>query len=314
MLVDKLIDGKFVIASTLRNNIHKKLKSNINIDLIIIYEGEFMTITPHELDFLCVEFSKNTYNNYQYGSYNLMYYNFVANTKKLIDDENMQKWELTALKRFHYTWYNPLRPFIQKEYREFINKPILIDREKYKVYPEHSNMLSVFNKTNVNYIRVVILGEDPYPAQDYATGIAFGSEKLPIPNSLKQIESAIRKDYPDDKGLLDYSLEYWLKQGVMLLNTSLSVIENQPNSHKEIWRKFITLVITLLGVKEKKIVFCLLGSEAKRYKEQLESAGNKVICVEHPAYAVKEKRDWIYDNMFQKVNQELSIKIKWLNN
>ena len=64
MLVDKLIDGKFVIASTLRNNIHKKLKSNINIDLIIIYEEQFMQITPYELDFLCVEYSKNTYNNY----------------------------------------------------------------------------------------------------------------------------------------------------------------------------------------------------------------------------------------------------------
>lgn len=310
-----LFDNKFVLASTLRNSIHKKLKSGINIDLIVIHNEQFMKITPYELDFLCIEFSKQSYHNYQQGNYNLMYYNFVPNTNKIHDDIEMQKWELIALKRIHYTWYNPMRKYIQSEYKKSINVPILQEREKYKVYPEHSNILTVFNKVNLNYVRVVILGEDPYPAGNYATGVAFGVEKQPIPGSLKEIEKAIRKDYPDDNTSLDYSLNYWLKQGVLLLNTSLTTRENQPNSHVDIWKKFIDIVIMSMLTKENKIIFCLLGSEARRYKKWIiDSENHLCIDIEHPAYAVREKRDWVYDNMFLKVNEHLDTKIKWLGN
>ena len=312
--VDKLFDTKFAIAATIRNNIMKKIKSNINIDLIIIHNDLFMKITPYEIDFLCIEFSKNVYKNYQYGDYNLMWFNFVPNIEHFNTNLDEEVFELGALKRFHYTWYNPLRPFLKKEYRESINKPILLDRQKFKVYPKHEDVLKVFNLTDANNIRVIILGDEPYPILDYATGIAFGVEKQPIPSSLRQIEKAIKLSYPEDSKELDFSLNYWLKQGVLLLSTALTIRDNEAGSHLHLWDKFITLIVTMMAAKNKEVSFCLIGKEAQRYTEQLKGVDNKVILVEHPVEAVKEKRDWDYNNMFKKVNENLEVKIKWLGN
>lgn len=311
ILLDRLYDGKFGITSLMRNNIMKKVKANeVNIDLLIIYNNEIMRITPYEIDFLCIEYGSRKYNTYHDGEYDLLWLRFVPNCTSFAP-QDQQMWEMNILKRFHYTWYNPLRKTLI-QYKEEINKPILLERERFKIYPDQSDILAVF-QVPINQIRVVVVGQDPYPAGNHANGIAFATKQDVIPASLKMIEQGIKTDYSDLAYPIDGSLTHLLKQGVFLLNTSLTVREMQPNSHVEIWKSFIDKVITLLTLKKQPIVFCLLGSEAKRYSKLIQdSEVHSFIEVEHPAYAVREKRVWEHQNLFKRVDDKLNIKIKWL--
>lgn len=107
-------------------------------------------------------------------------------------------------------------------------------------------------------------------------------------------------------------MEHLIKQGVFLINTALTVKMNQANSHNELWKPFVDLVITILAMREKPIIFLLIGSEARRYKQQIENTNHSCICVEHPAAALHQNREWIYNKCFKEINNNLTIPIKWL--
>ena len=115
-----------------------------------------------------------------------------------------------------------IKPELEKEYREQI------------IYPKKENLFNAFKFTPFEEIKVVILGQDPYHNPNQAHGLAFSVENRILPKSLINIFEELRSEYPDFPKNHSGNLTAWARQGVLLLNTGLSVRKNEPNSHIDI--------------------------------------------------------------------------------
>jgi uracil-DNA glycosylase len=307
-------DNKVGIPSTLKDLVIRKIKSDILITILIIVDNRIMSLNWNEIEFLSYETTSGKYNNYQHGDYKILWLNFVDDVNSIPKglSEDTWNWELALLNRIHYSFYNTLRPYLINNYKKDIILPIAEERKTKVIYPDQVDVLKPFTNSDLNKIKVVILGQDPYPAGNHATGIAFATKQPTKPASLIEIEKAIKKDYPELIGDIDVTMNHLIKQGIFLLNSSLTVKEKEPNSHVNYWKTFIDLIMTTILLREKMIIFVLMGNEAKRYKAQIESTNHKCICVEHPAAALYNKREWEHNELFKKIDKELNTKIKWL--
>ena len=184
---------------------------------------------------------------------------------------------------FHNDWDEVLRDELQKEYlKELFSNVSRLYEEKI-IYPPKKD---VFNAFRLSYkdIKVVILGQDPYHGEGEAHGFAFSCLKNPIPPSLKNIYKELYDDLGIEKNMLDGNLLPWVKQGVMLLNTGLTVEKDKPNSHKDLgWQKFTDSVIKKLNEREKPIVFILWGNNARAKKQFITNPQHLVIESAHPS-------------------------------
>ncbi len=186
-------------------------------------------------------------------------------------------------------YFKNLEAFIEEEYRH------------QTVYPKQSDIFNVF-KTELKDIKVVILGQDPYHNPNQANGLAFSSVK--IPPSLRNIF----KELHDDLGVeipLEGDLTVWQEEGVFLLNTILTVRENQPLSHqKKGWEVFTDTVIEHISNSCKNIVFILWGNNAKS-KKKLIGEGHLVIESVHPS-PLSASRGFFKSKPFSQTNEYLS--------
>ena len=195
------------------------------------------------------------------------------------------------------------------------------------VFPEKENVFKAFKSCPYKDLKVVILGQDPYPQKGCATGLAFANPDngLVMSPSLQLIYERLVKDYPyDDYGELpfdiaygfgfDRTLESWAKQGVLLLNSSLTVIENKIGSHSNIWYPFIKELLTNLSEINCGIIYLLFGNEAKVFKSFINTNSNYVLEYYPPAYFARNNKEFECDG-FIKTNQILkqnnNLKINW---
>lgn len=153
--------------------------------------------------------------------------------------------------------------------------------------PDRSIVFEAFRKCDYNNLKVLFLGMDPYPQKSVATGVAFANRKDTPYNklspSLKVIVDSLNKYYTDlPNGEFDYSLDSWSRQGVMLLNSALTVIENKPGSHALIWRPFISKLLNNLSIKKNRTIFVLFGKQASSFRRFIES--DLVIETVHPSF------------------------------
>ena len=155
-----------------------------------------------------------------------------------------------------------------------------------KIFPSGDNFFRAFKKTPFEAVRVVIIGQDPYHGPGQANGLAFSvSRKVSLPPSLKNIF----KEIQDDLGLpaSDFRhgcLDSWGDQGVLLLNSVLTVEQNRPGSHQNKgWEIFTDRVIDLLGESERKIVFLLWGSYAQKKGDLVDKGKNLLLEAPHPS-------------------------------
>ena len=184
---------------------------------------------------------------------------------------------------FHNDWDEVLKDELQKEYfKNLLN--IVNDLYKEKtIYPPKKD---VFNAFRLSYkdVKVVILGQDPYHGDGEAHGFAFSCLKTPIPPSLKNIYKELYDDLGIEKDMLDGNLFPWVKQGVMLLNTGLTVEKDKPNSHKNLdWYLFTDEVIRKLNERDKPVVFILWGNNARAKKDLITNKKHLVIESAHPS-------------------------------
>ena len=181
-------------------------------------------------------------------------------------------------------WDQILSNEFKKEY--FIN---LINkvRDEYKkktVFPRKDQVFNAFRYTPYKDLKVVILGQDPYHGTGEAHGYAFSCLKTPIPPSLKNIYKELYDDLGIKKDMTDGNLLPWFKQGVMLLNTGLTVEKDKPNSHKDLgWHTFTDEVIKKLNEREKPVVFILWGNNARDKKKFITNKNHLVIESAHPS-------------------------------
>ena len=185
--------------------------------------------------------------------------------------------------QFHNDWDIVLKDEVNKVYFNNILKEVNELYNTKTIYPPKKD---VFNAFRLSYkdVKVVILGQDPYHGEGEAHGFAFSCLKKPIPPSLKNIYKELYDDLGITKDMTDGNLMPWVRQGVMLLNTGLTVEKDKPNSHKNIgWHTFTDSVIEKLNEREKPLVFILWGNNAKEKKKIITNPKHLVIESAHPS-------------------------------
>tara|TARA_Y100001935_G_scaffold206937_1_gene176159 strand:+ start:617 stop:1282 length:666 start_codon:yes stop_codon:yes gene_type:complete len=182
------------------------------------------------------------------------------------------------------SWYELLKDEFEKDYFLKLRQFIKNEYKTKQIFPHPKNIFKAFELTPVNDVKVVILGQDPYHGADQAHGLAFSvQENIKIPPSL----SNIYKELYDDLNIpikRSGNLEYWAKQGVLLLNSVLTVESGKANSHKNIgWEKFTESVISLISKKKEILVFLLWGNYAHKKEDFIESNNHLILKSVHPS-------------------------------
>ena len=182
------------------------------------------------------------------------------------------------------SWKYILADQFNSDYFLNLKKILLEEKKKYKVYPPGSMMFSAFDLTPFDKVKVVIIGQDPYHGAGQAHGLCFSvPEGIKNPPSLNNIFKEIYDDLgiePSENG----NLENWAKQGVLLLNATLSVRANQAGSHQNKgWETFTNSVISTLSEKKTGLVFILWGNYAKAKETLIDSSKHYILKAAHPS-------------------------------
>lgn len=202
-------------------------------------------------------------------------------------------WDKLLKDEWDKTYYQELRKFLIREYRN------------YNIYPDMYDIFNALKYVAYEDVKVVILGQDPYHGRGQAHGFSFSvKEDVPIPPSLLNIYKELR----DDLGLFipdNGNLTKWAKQGVLLLNTVLTVREKSPNSHKDRgWEKLTDRIIALLNQREKPIVFILWGANARSKTKLIDNRRHLILTSVHPS-PLSAYRGFFGSKVFSKTNKFL---------
>lgn len=182
-------------------------------------------------------------------------------------------------------WTARMEEFLVSEEMETIRKTIAARRKAAVVMPRKEEMFSAFKLTPLNEVRVVVIGQDPYHTPGHAHGLAFSSKSDKTPPSLRNIFKEIEKDVFDGLNLnlgLSNDLTSWAEQGVLLINTALSVEKQNPGCHAKLWEPFTVQVMQTLS-DYTGIVYLLWGGHAKSFKKYINLEQNYVLEAAHPS-------------------------------
>ena len=186
--------------------------------------------------------------------------------------------------RIESGWKEALREEFLSEYFAKIKENLLTAKAREIVYPPGNLIFNAFNLTPFERVRAVILGQDPYHGAHQAMGLSFSVPRgVRIPPSLVNIYKEIKSDLgisEPESG----DLSYWAKQGVLLLNASLSVGANRANSHSGFgWQIFTDAVIKILSAKRQNLVFMLWGNFAKAKSALIDAQRHLILTAAHPS-------------------------------
>lgn len=204
-----------------------------------------------------------------------------------------------------YSWQRLLADEFEKEYFQDLFKFIDQEYEAGNVYPPKELIFSAFEHTPYEQVKVVILGQDPYHGAGQSHGLAFSVQKgVKIPPSLRNMYKELASDLaiePASHG----NLTSWADQGVLLLNTVLTVREGEANSHqKQGWERFTDRVIEVLNEREDPIVFVLWGKPAQQKATMIDATKHIIIQSFHPS-PLSASRGFFGSKPFSKVNDAL---------
>jgi len=184
-------------------------------------------------------------------------------------------WQAAIGAEFSKPYFQSLAKFVDDERQAF---PL-------KIYPSEDQVLAALQLTPFDRVRVVLLGQDPYPGEGMAHGLCFSVQPTikKLPPSLKNIFKEMRTDL--DLPIPDHGcLTAWAEQGVLLLNTILTLREGQPLSHKERgWEIFTDEIIRQVSAKSERVVFVLWGKTAQSRMKLIDTSRHAVIQSAHPS-------------------------------
>lgn len=171
------------------------------------------------------------------------------------------------------------------EFTSDIIKLLDEDYEKFQPlerFPPDEYIFRAFSFFEMSDLKVVILGQDPYSNKDEANGLAFAINKnIKIPPSLRNIIKEINRSY--DTEFSDTSLVSLAQQGVLLMNTALTVRKSCPSSHSKIWREFSKNIIKEINSKKENVVYILWGAHAQSFIELVDATKNCILTWSHPS-------------------------------
>lgn len=205
------------------------------------------------------------------------------------------------------SWENAVGAELQKPYMKELKVFLKSEYKNRTIFPPAKLIFQAFDKTPFDQIKAVILGQDPYHRRGQAHGLAFSVQKeVDIPPSLRNIYLAIKNDYPDFIIPPHGNLSYWAEQGVLLLNTVLTVREGQAGSHhRQGWEQFTDSIIRTISDQKEKVVFLLWGSPAKQKEALIDTKKHYVLKTVHPS-PLSAYRGFMECNHFLKTNQLLT--------
>jgi len=204
-------------------------------------------------------------------------------------------------------WDNILKGEFEKEYYQELRTFLISEYKSKTIYPNMYDIFNALKHTAYHDVKAVILGQDPYHEPGQAHGLCFSVQKgIAKPPSLvnifKELESDLGIKSPNHGFLLE-----WAEQGVLLLNTALTVRRGQANSHKgKGWELFTDQVITLLNERDKPLVFILWGANAKAKSVFLTNPNHKIITGAHPSPLSAHNGFW-GGKYFSKTNDFLML-------
>lgn len=217
------------------------------------------------------------------------------------------------------SWLNLIIDEFHKQYMDDIKK-IIIENKKngITIYPPSSKIFNAFKLTKFNTIKVVILGQDPYHQEGQAHGLSFSVPRnIPPPPSLINIYKELSVDIDPNFDNSNGNLDSWAKQGVFLLNTTLTVQKGKPLSHSKIgWNVFTDRVIEIISNNKEKVVFILWGMQAQSKKHLINKSKHLILESAHPS-PLSAHRGFFGSNPFSKANHYLGLNdlktIEWTN-
>lgn len=212
------------------------------------------------------------------------------------------------------SWDKVLGDEFGKSYFLNLCEFLKLEYDQHTIYPPKQRVFSALKTTEFDYVKVVILGQDPYHGEGQAHGLAFSVQPgVKPPPSLVNIFKEINDEYGTKLGK-NGCLVSWAKQGVLLLNTALTVRAGQANSHKGIgWEVFTDAVITALNKKDTPVVFMLWGSNARSKKKLITNKNHLILESVHPS-PLSAYAGWFGCNHFKKANeflQQFTTPIDW---
>lgn len=186
--------------------------------------------------------------------------------------------------KLNKTWKGILKPEFEKDYYKELISFLKNEYCTKNIYPIKENVFNALNLVEPNNVKVVILGQDPYHQKGQSHGLSFSVEEgIKIPPSLRNIYKELKEDIGleiSNSG----NLTNWGKQGVLLLNTVLTVEDSKPNSHKKKgWQNLTTQIITKLNEGKTPIVFMLWGNNARSFKKIINTEKHLVLETVHPS-------------------------------
>lgn len=181
-------------------------------------------------------------------------------------------------------WLEPLRPEFSKPYYKRLYTKVMEEYQRYRIFPDANDIFNAFDFTPLHKVKAVILGQDPYHGTGQAHGLCFSVRpEVEIPPSLINIYKELHDDcgcYIPNHGYLTK----WAEQGVLLLNTVLTVRAHQANSHRGIgWEEFTDAAIRVLNQQDRPIVFILWGRPAQMKKGMLNNPKHLILEAPHPS-------------------------------
>lgn len=213
-----------------------------------------------------------------------------------------KKWDILLKDEFKKDYFKSLGLFVKNEYKNKI------------IYPKYNNIFNCLRYTDYDEVKVVILGQDPYHGENEAHGLSFSVlDGVKRPPSLNNIFKELENDLGIKKTTND--LTSWAKEGVLLLNSIMTVQKDRPLSHKNRgWEIFTDKIISLLNEREKPVVFVLWGSYARSKKELITNKRHFIIESVHPS-PLSANRGFFNSRPFSKINNFLGQngieKINW---
>lgn len=182
------------------------------------------------------------------------------------------------------SWRAALKSETEKPYFKELDKFVTGERASATVFPPKALTFAALEHTPMNKVRVVVIGQDPYPTAGNANGLAFSvNPGVKVPGSLKNIYEVLGKDVgatPPNHG----NLEQWADQGVLLLNTVLTVREGEPNSHHgKGWEEFTGAILKKINASDQPVVFLLLGKQAQEMASIIDTSKHTIVAAPHPS-------------------------------
>ena len=203
-------------------------------------------------------------------------------------------WDILLEEEFSKDYYKELQGFLAEEY------------ENYTIHPSKDEIFSALSATSYEDTRVVIFGQDPYHGENQAHGMAFSVKVgVDIPPSLRNMYKELNQElgcYIPNHGCL----EKWAKQGVLLLNSALTVRDGEANSHKgKGWEQVTDKITTILNNRREPVIFILWGNDAKKKEELIKAPQHIILSAAHPS-PLSASRGFFGCGHFKKVNNILT--------